>query len=108
MLRRILLAVDGSDQSLDAIRYVSSMVPAENTRIVLFHVGAEYPEVFWDMDRNPLYRSKKPKVMGWLADRKGGLPMLAGTLEAQGIIITKTRGQWMALSYRLKHALHFQ
>jgi nucleotide-binding universal stress UspA family protein len=33
-------------------------------------VGIGFPEVFYDMDNNPLYRSKKPKVMGWLADHQ--------------------------------------
>jgi len=70
ILRKILLAVNESDQALEAVRYVAGMVPPDSTQIVLFHVGTEYPEVFWDMDRNPLYRSKMPKVMGWLADRQ--------------------------------------
>lgn len=70
IMRRILLAVDGSDQALEAVRYVGGMIPPSGTQIVLFHVGTEYPEVFWDMDRNPLYRSKMPKVMEWLADHQ--------------------------------------
>ena len=40
--------------------------------IVLFYVGMGFPEVFWDMNNNPLYRSKKNKVMGWLADQPAG------------------------------------
>ncbi len=65
--RKILLAVDGSDQALEAVRYAGAMVTAEQAKIVLFYVGTGFPEVFWDMDGNPLYRSKKRKVMGWLA-----------------------------------------
>lgn len=68
--RKILLAVDGSDQALEAVRYICDVVAPDRTDIVLFSVGTEFPEVFWDMDRNPLYRSKKPKVMGWLADHQ--------------------------------------
>ncbi len=49
ILRKILLAVDGSDQSLDAIRYVSGMVPPENTQIVLFHVITRIEQSFWEM-----------------------------------------------------------
>ena len=66
--KRILLLVDGSDQSLEAIRYISSITDPDNTNLVLFHVGSGYPEVFWDMNGNPLYQTKKTKVMGWLAD----------------------------------------
>ena len=64
--RKILLAVDGSDQTLEAVRYIGTLVRPDMTEIVLFYVGSGFPEVFWDMNRNPLYRSKKTKVMGWL------------------------------------------
>jgi len=68
--RRILLAVDGSDQALEAVRYAGTIFPSERTKIVLFTVGTGFPEVFWDLGRNPLYQSQKSKVMGWLADRQ--------------------------------------
>jgi nucleotide-binding universal stress UspA family protein len=68
--RKILLAVDGSDQALEAVRYICSVVAPDRTDIVLFSVGIGFPEVFYDMDNNPLYRSKKTKVMGWLADHQ--------------------------------------
>ena len=64
---KILLAVDGSDQALEAVRYAGAMMPAGQSQMVLFYVGTGFPEVFWDMDENPLYRSKKKRVMGWLA-----------------------------------------
>ncbi len=68
--RKILLATDGSEQSLDVVRYVCSTFSPQSTQIVLFNVGTEFPEVYWDMDENPLYRSKKDKVMRWLADHQ--------------------------------------
>ena len=68
--RKILLAFDGSEQSLEAVRYISTLLPPDETDIVLFSVGTGFPEVFWDMNNNPLYRSKKTKVMGWLADHQ--------------------------------------
>lgn len=68
--RKILLAVDGSDQALEAVRYISAIVPPDLTEIVLFCVGTGFPEVYWDMNNNPLYRSKKDPVKGWLADRQ--------------------------------------
>lgn len=68
--KKILLAVDGSDQALEAVRYISRIVAPDRTDVVLFSVGTGFPEVFWDMDNNPLYRTKKTKVMGWLADHQ--------------------------------------
>ena len=68
--RKILLAFDGSDQALEAVRYISTIFPPAETDIVLFSVGTGFPEVFWDMNNNPLYQAKKTKVMGWLADHQ--------------------------------------
>ncbi len=65
-----MIATDGSQQALEAVRYVAALFPPDHTRIVLFNVGGGFPEVFWDMDDNPLYRSKKTGVMGWLADQQ--------------------------------------
>jgi nucleotide-binding universal stress UspA family protein len=68
--KKILLAVDGSDQALEAVRYISTVVAPDRTDIVIFSVGIGFPDVFYDMDNNPLYRSKKTEVMGWLADHQ--------------------------------------
>lgn len=65
--RKILIAVDGSNQSLEAVRYISSIVSPDRAEIVLFNVGSGFPEVYWDMNNNPLYRTEKNKVMGWVA-----------------------------------------
>jgi nucleotide-binding universal stress UspA family protein len=68
--KKILLAVDGSDQALEAVRYIGSITASDSTHIVLFHVGSGFPEVFFDMGNNPLYQSKKTQVMGWLAENQ--------------------------------------
>jgi hypothetical protein len=46
---RILLAVDGSEQSISAVRYIGKIFN-KNAKIVLFHVGSDIPEVFKDMN----------------------------------------------------------
>ena len=86
--RKILLAVDGSDQALEAVRYMSSLVRPETTAIVLFYVGSGFPEVFWDLNRNPLYRTKKTKVMGWLADQQ----CVIGEFNEKALKILKDAG----------------
>lgn len=68
--RKILLPVDGSDQALQVVQYISTMVDPEKTLVVLFYVGSGFPEVFWNLDTNPLYQSKKKDIMEWLADRQ--------------------------------------
>ena len=86
--RKILLAVDGSDQALEAVRYAAAMISPVNTEIVLFYVGTGFPDVFWDMNGNPLYRSKKRKVMGWLADHQ----LLMGEFKEKAYKILHDRG----------------
>lgn len=68
--KKILLAVDGSDQALEAVRYISAMVAPERTQVVLFSVGTGFPSVFRAINMNPYYRFEKFKVMGWLADQQ--------------------------------------
>jgi nucleotide-binding universal stress UspA family protein len=52
---KILLAVDGSEQSLSAVRYLGKLF-SKNAKIVLFHVGSDIPEAFKDlnMDRSSI------------------------------------------------------
>ena len=39
--KRILLALDGSDASLETVRYVAKIFPVARTEVVLFHVAAK-------------------------------------------------------------------
>ena len=36
--KKILVAIDGSSQSLDAVRYVSKVIAPQNTKVALFQV----------------------------------------------------------------------
>ena len=45
--KRILLTVDGSEASLESVRYVARIFPADRTEVVLFHVPASIPGIFW-------------------------------------------------------------
>ena len=51
---RILAAMDGSDQALNAIRYISGIFPPERTEVVLFHVNPDVPESFLDLEKGDL------------------------------------------------------
>ncbi|MBF0118390.1 MAG: universal stress protein [Desulfobacterales bacterium] len=63
--QRILIAIDGSEQAFDAVRYVSYMFPQEKTKIVLFHVNAEVPESFLDLRRDALFQSNVIQITAW-------------------------------------------
>lgn len=66
---KILIAVDGSDRSLDAVRYVSIVFPPQETEVVLFNVNPEIPELYRDMEQNILFSSKMPQIRGWRAEQ---------------------------------------
>jgi nucleotide-binding universal stress UspA family protein len=46
---KVLLAVDGSDQSLEAVRYMSRIFSPKQARMVLFHSFGKIPEFLYDL-----------------------------------------------------------
>ena len=52
------MAVDGSEQAFEAVRYVSRLLPPNRMEVVLFHVMTKVPESFWDMEKEPTLRQK--------------------------------------------------
>jgi nucleotide-binding universal stress UspA family protein len=62
---RILAAVDGSEQALQAIRYVSRISPPGHTEVVLFHVMSNISENFWALQDEAALRSNVVKIKAW-------------------------------------------
>jgi nucleotide-binding universal stress UspA family protein len=63
--KRVLVAVDGSDQALQAIRYVSRLLPSNRTEVVLFHVKDKISENFWEVAHNPAFRHRLAGARAW-------------------------------------------
>lgn len=61
----ILIAVDGSEQSFEAVRYVGRLLAPEQTRITLFHVMNPFPETFWGLDPNLDFRYHFIDTAAW-------------------------------------------
>ena len=68
--RKILLAVDGSDQSFEAARYVAQLFPPNRMEVVLFHVTSKIPESFWDIEKNPTFRHQLAPVAAWATQQQ--------------------------------------
>ncbi|MBW2576266.1 MAG: universal stress protein [Deltaproteobacteria bacterium] len=68
--RKILLAVDGSDQAFEAVRYVSLLFPPNRMEVVLFHVMTKVPESFWDVEKEPAYSNKVATTRAWELQQK--------------------------------------
>lgn len=66
----ILLAVDGSDQALEAVRYVGNLLPPKQAKITLFHVLDRIPHSYWDLEANPGLRHKVIGVHAWEFQQK--------------------------------------
>lgn len=63
--RRILLAVDGSQQSLEAVHYVSRCFPPQKTEIRLFNVLNKVPEFFYDLGKQPQFQKSVIEIRAW-------------------------------------------
>ncbi|MGD9041735.1 MAG: universal stress protein [Desulfobacteraceae bacterium] len=59
--KRILVTIDGSDQSLDAVRYVGKILAAQKIEVVLFHVKRKIPDTLGDAGMNRA-------CVKWIAD----------------------------------------
>ena len=68
--KRILLAVDGSEQAFEAVRYVNRLLPPNRMEVVLFHVMTRVPESFWDMEKEPTLRQKLGDTGAWESQQK--------------------------------------
>jgi nucleotide-binding universal stress UspA family protein len=64
-MRKILLAVDGSEQSMDAVRYVCNSVARSKAEIVVYQVMSKVPEVFWDLGKDPAWEQKIESLRTW-------------------------------------------
>lgn len=69
--KRIMIAVDGSDQALEAVRYVSEVLPPGRIKVVLFHVTTKIPESFWDLKDNSQVREQVLSIGAWKARQDG-------------------------------------
>lgn len=70
LTRKILLAIDGSDQAFEAARYVSQLFAPNRIDVVLFHVATKVPESFWDIEEDPQLMIKEASLSDWEHQQK--------------------------------------
>ena len=63
--KRILIPVDGSKQSLDAVRYAGRIFLSGQTKLVLLNVKSTIPESFQDMGIQPQYLQSTTTINAW-------------------------------------------
>ncbi len=66
MRDKILVACDGSQDSLRTIRYISSVLDSKRFEVVLFHVYIRVPESFIDLEQKiPAYHYRIVSIEAW-------------------------------------------
>ncbi len=66
----ILVAIDGSMQSIHAAKYISRICSLKKPRIVLMHVGRPVPEAFLDLRSTPGFGRQVIKASAWNIQQK--------------------------------------
>jgi nucleotide-binding universal stress UspA family protein len=96
---RVLLALDGSQQSAAAARYVSCVF-AKNSEIVLFHVVPETPEAFRDLAEDPLIYATDLPLRAWVDHQKRNISEF---MEATHRLFVKAGFSRQAVSVRIQN-----
>ena len=63
--KRVLLALDGSNQAFEAVSYVSQLFPPNRIEVVLFHVMRKIPEGLRDIEKNFGFKHRVTSLVGW-------------------------------------------
>ena len=64
--QKLLVVVDGSEQSREVVRYVAGICAPKRIEVTLFHVLSPVSESFWDLMTSPESSGTEPHG-GWLA-----------------------------------------
>jgi nucleotide-binding universal stress UspA family protein len=69
--KKILVAVDLSNHSLNAVKYVASQCAPADLRVNLMFVMPTAPETFWDLEKDDFFKRRmKGKYAQWKRDTK--------------------------------------
>ncbi|MBT8340852.1 MAG: universal stress protein, partial [Desulfatitalea sp.] len=82
---KILIAFDGSELALEAVKYVAAMMPVKHTEVVLFHVETKMADSFWKVEQHMDFRFKAPNIRACITEQHKRLN--AALDKAQQILI---------------------
>ncbi len=69
--RQILIAVDGSEHSLNATSYVAKTCHPVNLKVTLMHVMPTAPETFWDLEKADYFKAETSgRYPKWKEERR--------------------------------------
>lgn len=62
---KILVAIDGSDHSLDAVRYLSKGMVPHDAKVTLFHVQTKIDDAFWEVGLSNAFSDRMANIATW-------------------------------------------
>ena len=68
--KRLLLALDGSERSIQTVRYAGEEDAFQGMKIVLFHVFNSIPEAYYDLEKEPKSVKVVRHVRSWEVEQK--------------------------------------
>lgn len=66
---KILVAFDGSELALEAVKYVAQLMPCNQTDIVLFYIETKMSEGFWKFDQDMDFRFKANNLRACITEQ---------------------------------------
>ena len=67
---KLLVPFDGSDRSMNTVKYITKLDPFRRMQVVLFHVFSKVPEGFWDLGTDPRSSTTVSEVRAWEIQQK--------------------------------------
>ncbi len=84
---KILAAIDGSEQTHELVDYLSGIIPAQETEIVLFHVMAKIPDSLRNREKDPQTARHIENLKKWEVEREKQVRDLMRSLRRQFVSI---------------------
>lgn len=69
-LKKLLVLLDGSERSLETVRYLAATHEFRAASMVLFHVFNAVPECYWDLAKEPKSVKVVPGMLAWQSQQK--------------------------------------
>lgn len=66
---KVLIAFDGSELAIEAVKYAATMMPSKNTEVVLFCIRTKLSESFWKFEHDMDFRYKSTNLQGCIAEQ---------------------------------------
>jgi nucleotide-binding universal stress UspA family protein len=84
--KKILVALDGSENALGAVRYLCATGCFKDAQVILYHVFSCISAHFWDLERNPKYGEALSQVQNWESSQRKSI--LDAMETAKGLLVS--------------------